>query len=152
LWVKEEALSLLLTFPVCPKHRAFITIFQSSGASTRFIFAPMWVLGCNVAIFFLVSLFGRVLHPSCSLKAKISAGARIFTVGSQELCASEYPFHLIRYCSLHLCILLSSICSTSHSSCPSISLGGGSVKLRPCSWVSWYGSNRFAWNILWIFH
>src|SRR6267142_819612 len=65
-----------------------------------------------------------------------SSAFAICPLGSQELCASEYPFHLIRYCNWRLYRLEFSISSTSHSGWPSISSGAGSGKLRPCSLVS----------------
>ena len=61
-----------------------------------------------------------------------------FRFGSQESCASENPFHRVRYCKVlaspvHL---EANMLSTSHSSWPSIRSGGASVKFGPCSSVS----------------
>src|SRR5487761_836250 len=81
-----------------------------------------------------------------------SSGACRCSFGSQELCASEYPFHLTRYCVLRRLTLESSMSSTSHSGCPSTKSGGGSVKFWPCSGVSWYGRRRLAWKALCMRH
>ena len=53
---------------------------------------------------------------------------------THESCAGEYPFHLTRYCFFFHCPYVCSliICSTSHSSSPSMISGGGSIKLGPC--------------------
>src|SRR5487761_471291 len=81
-----------------------------------------------------------------------SSGTCRCSFGSQELWASEYPFHLTRYCVLRRRTLESSISSTSHSGWPSTKSGGGSAKFRPCSGVSWYGRRRLAWKALCMRH
>jgi hypothetical protein len=42
--------------------------------------------------------------------------------------------------------------STSYSSSPPISSGGGRVKFGPFSLVSWYGWSSEAWKTSWIPH
>src|SRR5487761_1480236 len=81
-----------------------------------------------------------------------SSGACRCSFGSQELWASEYPFHLTRYCILRCLTLESNISSTSHSGWPSTKSGGGSAKFRPCSGVSWYRRRRLAWKVLCMLH
>ena len=64
--------------------------------------------------------------------AKSSGACRSF-LSTQESCAGEYPFHLMRYCFFfhrpYMCTLI--IFSTSHSSSLMIS-GGGSIKFGLC--------------------
>jgi hypothetical protein len=82
----------------------------------------------------------------------IGDSALMWVKGSQLSCASEKPFHLIRYWSwLHL-LLVPKISSTSHSGWPSISSGTGSQYLLPFMVVSLYGVSNKAWKMLWIFH
>jgi hypothetical protein len=56
-----------------------------------------------------------------------------FSGGSHESCASEKPFHLTRYCNFFQCPwhLDANTFSTSHSSCPVIRSGGGSMNISP---------------------
>src|ERR1700730_8732346 len=70
----------------------------------------------------------------------------MFLTGSHELCASEYPFHLIRYCSVlaRPWRRLSRISSTLYSSSPATMSGGGSGKFGPWTSVSLYGCNCVA--------
>ena len=63
-----------------------------------------------------------------------SSGACRSSSSTQESCVGEYPFHLTRYCFFfhrpYMCTLI--ICSTSHSSSPSMISGGSSIKFGPC--------------------
>jgi len=56
---------------------------------------------------------------------RVSSGAWTFSMGSQVLSLSGYPFHLIRYWSLRFCRRWAQIASTSYCSSPSIMSGGG---------------------------
>ena len=69
---------------------------------------------------------------------------------THELCAGEYPFHLMRYCFFfhQPKVQCFRIVSTFHSGVLSMILGGGSKKLGPCSGVSLYGVKREAWKML----
>jgi hypothetical protein len=60
--------------------------------------------------------------------------------------ASEYPFHLIRYCFFfhQLKVWCFRIVSTSHLRVSSMISGGGSKKFGPYSGVSLYGVKRDA--------
>ena len=95
------------------------------------------------------------LSLSCTLllfsNSTIKSGALIFSHGSHESWAFEYPFQQIRYCFPDRCILMSRICSTSHSGSPLIRSGGGSVKFSPCFSISLYGCKSLAWKTSCIF-
>ena len=81
-----------------------------------------WLLFCMVFI---------LLVPPNLAK---SSGARRSSSSTQESYVGEYPFHLMRYCFffhrpyMHALI----ICSTSHSSSPSMISGGGLMKFGLC--------------------
>src|SRR6266403_143193 len=85
-------------------------------------------------------------------KSLMRSGALTCSSGSQESWESEYPFHRIRNWVVCPRLRSSRICSTSHSSSPSMRSGGGSWKLMPYSSVSLYGCKSFAWKTSWIFH
>jgi len=76
----------------------------------------------------------RVFMLCTSWKSAKSSGACRSSSLTHESCAGEYPFHLTRYCFFfhrpYVCALI--ICSTSHSSLPSMISGGGLIKLGPC--------------------
>ena len=76
----------------------------------------------------------RVFMLGTAWKSAKSSGAQRSSLLTQESCAGEYPFYLTRYCfffhRLYVCSLI--ICSTSHSSSPSMISGGGSMKFGPC--------------------
>ena len=61
---------------------------------------------------------------------------------SHELCSLLKPFHLTRNWNLLWCQRLFNISSTSHSSSPSITMGGG----RACGFLPRIGSSRAADN------
>ena len=80
------------------------------------------------------SLFRMVFILLVRLNLAKSSGACKSSLSTQESCAGEYPFHLTRYCFFFHCPYMHAliICSTSHSSSPSMISGGGSMKFGPC--------------------
>jgi len=80
------------------------------------------------------SLFCMLFILLVPLNSAKSSGACKSSALTHESCAGEYPFHLMRYCFFfhrpYVRALI--ICSTSHSSLPSMISGGGSIKLGPC--------------------
>jgi len=80
----------------------------------------------------------------------VSAGAETSEVDSQELCSRPYPFHLMRYWNLLRCQRLLSISSTSHSTSPSMTMGGGwSSIFRPGIGLSRAGVSFITLNTGW---
>jgi hypothetical protein len=85
-----------------------------------------------------------------ALYSKMRSSACKSSALTQELCASEYPFHLTRYCFFfhQLKVQCFRIISTSHSGVSSMISGGGSKKFGPCLGVSFYRVKRDAWKML----
>ena len=81
-----------------------------------------------------VSSSVRVFMLGTAWKSAKSSGAHRSSSLTQESCAGEYPFHLMRYCFFFHRPYVRSliICSTSHSSSPSMISGGGSMKFGLC--------------------
>jgi len=119
-----------------------VPVLVDSGDNGVVIF--LFSIGCNkwgediwgnerhvVRFWSLFCMLFILLVPPNSAK---SSGACRSSALTHESCAGEYPFHLTRYCYFfhrpYVCALI--ICSTSHSSSPSMISGGGSIKLGPC--------------------
>src|SRR6267142_352443 len=106
----------LCTIPVAFLGGAASCVFVSS-LMHRLLF---WAQSSGLSTFdCLFNSNGRLsvcpFESNGRLSSCRSSAFAFCSLGSQELCASEYPFHLIRYCSLRLYRLESSISSTSHS-------------------------------------
>jgi hypothetical protein len=75
----------------------------------------------------------------------------MFLTGSHILSLSGYPFHLIRYWSLHQLCQWAQMASTSYCSSPLITSGGGLEVVL----AMFHGSNvgrKEAWKMGWMFH
>ena len=93
-----------------------------------------------------------ILAGCCLNSASNSRALRSLAL-THESWAGEYPFQWMRYCFFFQRpkVLFLRICSTSHSGLPSMTLGGGLMKLGPCMSVSLYGVRSDAWKTSWIF-
>ena len=93
-----------------------------------------------------------ILAGCCSNSASNSGAWRSFA-STHESWAGKYPFQRTRYCFFFQRpkALSLRICSTSHSGSPSMTSGGGSMKLGPCMSVSLYDVRSDAWKTSWIF-
>ena len=73
-----------------------------------------------------------------------------FSAGSHVRSSSGYPFQFTKYDSCPRTILESNILSTSYSSSPSMTSGGGGGCVLPLNLFAWYGSKSLTWKTGWI--